>query len=141
LLAGLFLIASVTGVIHIANQPGGLGLLMLALMSVAFTAVGAVLVFGRRWLTLDVAGRCAIQRQGLLVPIHHQQRPLTEFNSVVLALETDSESADKYPIRLRAVTGKDLTVCSSDKYEESFRRAEFLARFSAASLDRLDHGP
>jgi hypothetical protein len=127
--AGLFLIASVTGVIHVANQPGGWGLLLLAIMSVAFTAVGGVLVFGRRWLTLDVANGVAIRRQGLLVAMHQEQRPLSEFNSVVIALETDSEAPDKYPIRLRTVTGKDLAVCASNKYEESFRWAEFLARF------------
>ena len=128
-LAGLFLIASVTGVIHVNNQPGGWGFLMLVLMSVAFTAAGGVLVFGRRWLTLDAASRSLIKQQGLLVPMNHEQRPLGEFNSVVIALETDSDSADKYPIRLRASTGKDLVVCSSIKYEESLQRAEFLARF------------
>jgi hypothetical protein len=109
-------------------------------MSLGFTAVGGVLVFGRRWLTLDVANRDAIRRQGLLVPMHHEQRPLSEFNSVVIALETDSESADKYPIRLRGVTGNDLPVCSSNKYEESFQRAEFLA-LSATAAHRYDNGP
>ena len=128
-LAGLFLIASVTGVIHVNNQPGGWGFLLLVLMGVAFTAAGGVLVFGRRWLTLDAANRSAIRQQGLLVPMDHQRRALGEFNSVVIALETDSDSADKYPIRLRALTGKDLAVCSSIKYEESLQRAEFLARF------------
>ena len=128
-LAGLFLIASVTGVIHVNNQPGGWGLLMLVLMGVAFTAAGGVLVFGRRWLTLDAANRSAIRQQGLLVPMNHQERALGEFNSVVIALETDSDSTDKYPIRLRALAGKDLVVCSSIKYEESLQRAEFLARF------------
>jgi len=128
-LAGLFLIAASTGMIHVDNQPGGWEHLALVFMGVAFTAAGGVLVLGRRWLTLDAANRSALRQQGLLVPMRHEQRPLGEFNSVVIALETDSDSADKYPIRLRALTGKDLVVCSSTKYEESLEQAEFLARF------------
>jgi hypothetical protein len=128
-LAGLFMIAAVTGVIHIADQPGGWGFLLLVLMSVAFTAVGGVLVFGRRWLTLDVLNRAAIRRQGLIVAMHRTERPLGEFNSVIIRLEIDSETPDRYRIFLRAVTGQDLAVCWSYKYEESFQRAEFLARF------------
>src|SRR6476646_3508555 len=70
-LAGLFLTATVTGVMHVGNVPGRWGLLLMAFMSLAFTVVGGILVFCRRLLTLDVANGAAIRRQGLPVAMHH----------------------------------------------------------------------
>jgi hypothetical protein len=99
-------------------------------MSMAFLAVGGALVFGRRWLTLDPASGSLTRRRGLLIPMQAEHRSLGEFNAVVMAFQAgDSESPDCYPVRLRAISGKDFIIRSPTKFEEGRAQAEFLSRF------------
>jgi hypothetical protein len=105
-------------------------------MGFAFLAVGATLVFGRRWTIFDARQRRVIRQLGLLIPMQLKERSLSEFDAVVLALDSNSDSGDNYPVRLRARAGKDLKVCFSAEFAESRERAEFLARF--LELDLVD---
>src|SRR5271157_3558273 len=55
-LAGVYLALSLTGVLpeNIAPRPDW-EVLVLPLVSLAFLALGGVMLFGRRWLTLDLS--------------------------------------------------------------------------------------
>lgn len=129
-LAGVFLGLTATGLVPMQSAPAGTWVrVLLAVMSLVFLAVGGGLVFGRRWLTLDLGSGSVIRSQGLLVPMHHQERRLNEFTAVVLAFNAgDSDSADRYPVSLRALTGKDVVVTSAIQFGEAREHAEFLSR-------------
>ena len=117
-LAGIFL--AFTG-----KWPG-----LLAQVSVVFLAVGAMFMFGRRWLTLDVGSGSVTRSYGLLVPIKRQERRLSDFTAVVSTFAPgDSESPDRYPVRLRALSGTDFPISSPTKFVEARKQAEFLSRF------------
>jgi len=93
-------------------------------------AVGGTLVFGRRWTTFDLSRGAVIRRRGWLVPMQVEQRNLSEFNAVVIAFESgDSDSSDRYPVRLRAWTGPEFAISSPIRFGESRAQAEFLSRF------------
>jgi hypothetical protein len=121
-LAGLFLLATSGGAIPMSD-PGDLGAWgrpLLGLMGVVFTSVGGALVFGRQWTTLDVAERAATTSWGLLVPLKARTRRLDEFRCVRVGFEAgDSDSADKFPVALRAHSGPDLVLSSPTAYEDA----------------------
>jgi hypothetical protein len=94
---------------------------LIILMGLVFVAVGGALVFGRRWTVLD-AGRGTISRRwGLLVPMRGETHILAAYDAVMVRFEAgDSDTADRYPILLRAKGGgTDLTLQSSTQYGES----------------------
>jgi hypothetical protein len=77
-------------------------------------------VFGRQWTTLDVAERSATTSWGLLVPLKARTRRLDEFRCVRIGFEAgDSDSADKFPVALRAHSGPDLVLSSPTAYEDA----------------------
>src|SRR5215510_5822461 len=70
LAAGLFMALSFTGALPYEAAPTReAGTLALGLMTFVFLAAGAVLLFGRRRLTLDLTSGSAIRQHGLLIPI------------------------------------------------------------------------
>ena len=102
----------------------------LAAASAAFLAVGGGLMFGRRWLTLDVGRGLLVRSYGLLVPIRSREHPLTDFSAVVIAyIMGDSDSGEQYPVRLRSVAGKDFVISTPAKFVDSRRQAEYLSGF------------
>jgi len=104
--------------------------LALAATGAAFLAIGGVLMFGRRWLTLDVSRGLLVRSYGLLVPIHSRERPLTEFSAVVIAFVMgDSDSGEQYPVRLRSVMGQDFVISTPAKFADSRSQAEYLSGF------------
>ena len=137
-LAGLFLLAAAGGVIPMGD-PGDLGAWgrpLLGMMGVVFTCVGGALVFGRQWTTLDVAERAATTSWGLLVPLKARSRRLDEFRCVRIGFEAgDSDSADKFPVALRALRGPDLVICSPTAYEEARTCAAEAARHLRFALE------
>lgn len=129
--AGIFMILAVAGIIPFSN-PGDMpqwGWLVLALMAVAFTGVGATLVFGRAWTTLDVTRRLVIKQWGLLIPLRERTYPLTGYSAVTVGfVRGDSDTADRFPIGLKALTGSALPLCSFTTYGESRACAIEVAR-------------
>jgi hypothetical protein len=94
---------------------------LILLMGLVFVAVGGGLVFGRRWTVLD-AGRGTVSRQwGLLVPMRGETHSLAAYDAVMVRLQAgDSDTADRYPILLRARGGgANYELQSSTQYGES----------------------
>jgi hypothetical protein len=132
-LAGVLIALAVLRLVHIKIDPEPRSIwafLVFAAMSVVFTGVGAVMMFGRRWLTLDVSRGTLVRSYGLLVPLRTQERLLSEFNAVVLAYAAgDSDSPESYPVRLRSIAGQDFAIRAPSKFGESRVLAEYLAAF------------
>jgi len=131
ILAGVYLALSLTGVLpeNITPRPDW-EVLVLPLVSLAFLALGGVMLFGRRWLTLDLSSGSVIRQQGLLIPMLNEVRSLSEFTAVVLAFDPgDSESPVRYPVRLRAVSGRDFVIREPLQFAEARKLAEYLSRF------------
>ena len=107
---------------------------MLLLMGVIFTLVGGTLVFGRSWTKVDATGRTIVKQMGLLVPMSTATHRLDDYASVLLDFQRgDSDSADQFPVSLKARTGKNLRLFSSTQYAEARQRATAIA-----SLLRFD---
>jgi hypothetical protein len=129
--AGVFVILSVAGVIPFSNASDvrGWASVAMAFMGLVFTAVGGTLVFGRIWTTLDVTRRLVIKQWGLLVPLRERTYPLAGYSAVTLGfVRGDSDSADKFPIGLKAQTGPGLPLCSFNTYATSRECAIAVAR-------------
>ena len=104
---------------------------LILLMGLAFVAVGGGLVLGRRWTILD-AGRGTILKQwGLLVPMRGEAHSLADYDAVAVRFEAgDSDSAERYPVLLRAKGGgADLALQSATQYGESREAAAAIAKF------------
>ena len=133
LAAGIFvtlIAARIVPVQNAADVPAWAWPLIL-LMGLAFVAVGGGLVLGRRWTILD-AGRGTILKQwGLLVPMRGETHSLADYDAVVVRFEAgDSDSADRYPVLLRAKGGgADLALQSATQYGESREAAAAIAKF------------
>ena len=133
--SGLFATLAGLGIVPLQNASQG-SRLVLFLMGLPFLGIGGALAFGRRRTVFDASQGRVIRWWSLVIPIRRKERSLNEFTGVLLAVESDSDSVDGYPVRLRARTGKDLAICSSPQFGESRGRAEFLARF--LHLDLVD---
>lgn len=108
------------------------------LLCLVLLAAGGLLVFGRRSITLDAAGGSLTSSYSLLIPIRSARRDLTGFDGVVMAFRLgDSESPDRYPIRLRAREGKDFTICSPAKFADARNQAEYLSHFLGLPLSDM----
>jgi hypothetical protein len=133
--AGIFLTRNVLRVVfRMVSRDGvpshGWVFLLFVLMSLVFLGLGGVLLFGRRWVRLDSGSGSAVRSTGLLFPMRSERRRLSEFNAVVMAFEAgDSDTMDRYPVRLRATSGKDFLICSPTMFAESRTQAEFLSGF------------
>jgi hypothetical protein len=129
-LAGIFLALAGIGVVPIDNESDlpGWGRAVVPLMAVVFTAVGAGLVFGRRWIVLDPGHGCVSRSVGLLVPMRREESLLSGYDSVTIASES-ADSSDTYPVRLNAITGAAFPLTSPAAYQEARLQAEFVSRF------------
>jgi hypothetical protein len=106
--AGIFMILGSLRVIPIQNagDAGMLGLPVMLLMGVIFTLVGETLVFGRSWTTFDAMQRTVMKQWGLLVPMGGKTYRLDDYVLVCLEFKRgDSDSADQFPVSLKARTG------------------------------------
>jgi len=127
-ITGVWLALTKAGVLPSGGGPRSP--LIHAAIALAFLTVGGCLLFGRRWFRVDL-GRARVVRQiGLIFPLRGEERQLSEFEAVVLAYNPgDSESPVTWPVRLRALTGKDLPVIAPSNYAEARQQAEYLSRF------------
>lgn len=104
---------------------------LIFLMGFAFVSVGGGLVLGRRWITLDKAQGIVSKRWGLLVPMRGETYSLRDYEAVVLRFAAgDSDTADRYPVSLKAKAGQaDFALSTSAQYGESRERAAAVAKF------------
>jgi len=133
LLAGLFVVLIGLRLIPVQNAadlPAWAWPLLL-LLGLVFVVVGGGMVFGRRWILLDVGRGRFGERWGLLVPLRKTEQALRDFDAVALRFQAgDSDSADSFPVVLRAVGGgSDRRVFTSTAYEASRQAAAQVARF------------
>src|SRR5688572_15538138 len=128
--AGFFMMLTVVGVVPISNadeQPAYVWILLIV-MSVAFTAVGGALVSGRRWTTIDRAHRAVITQWGLLIPLHEQTTPVDGYTAVRLGfVEGDSDSADRFPVALKATAGQEMPLADFTSYTEARKCVRMIA--------------
>jgi hypothetical protein len=129
-LAGVFLALTGSGLVPMQSAPDAKWTpLLLGLMSLVFLCVGGGLMLGRKWLTLDFGSGSLVRSRGLLIPMQSEERHFSEFSAVVIAFQAgDSDSSDRYPVRLRALTGKDFDISSPTQFAESRKLAEYLSR-------------
>ena len=129
--AGIFMILSVSGVIPISNasEMPPWGWLALAFMGLVFTGVGGTFVFGAG---LDHPRRdppSVIKQWGPLIPLRERTYPLTGYSAVTLGfVRGDSDTADKFPVGLKAEHGSSLPLCSFTTYADSRACAIAVAR-------------
>ena len=130
-LVGVFLALGLAGLVHFQTEPEqDPKSFWLPLMTLLFLAVGAATLLGRKWIKLDLASGSVLRQYGLLVPMQSEERWLNEFNAVVIAFDPgDSESPEKYPVRLRASHGKDFIINNPPRFGEAHRQAEYLSRY------------
>jgi hypothetical protein len=145
--AGVFLLLTATGLVAMKGTEDleRWGLAVIGLMGIAFTAVGGGLVFGRAWTTLDVTQRAVLKSKGLLMPMKETAVPLNDFTAVTIGfIEGDSDSADRFPVGLKARAGADLLLASFTDYAEARGYAAAAARhlrfdIEDASTDHAVH--
>src|SRR4051812_6406787 len=117
--AGVFMGLGTIGVVPV-HTTNDLARPVMALMALAFTAVGGALVFGRSWTIVDRTQRQVIKQLGLLIPMRASIVPLDRYTAVTLTfVPGDSDSGDKFPIALKAETGPDLPLCSFATYPDA----------------------
>jgi hypothetical protein len=132
--AGVFLLLSSMGLVPMEKGDDLLTRLMLPFMGIVFTAVGGTLSFGRAWTTVDGTRREIVKQLGLMVPMHSTTRLIDDFTALALEFERgDSDSADTYPVVLKARSGRNHRLCSSTEYADARGCAT-----SVAELLRLD---
>ena len=117
--AGILMMLTVVGVVPVSNadEQSAYVWVLLIVMSVAFITVGGALVFGRRWTTIDRAQRAVIKQWGLLVPLHEQSTRFDGYTAVRLGfVEGDSDSADRFPVALKATAGAEMQLADFTSY-------------------------
>jgi hypothetical protein len=122
LAAGVFMLLVVAGVVPVSNagEMAQYRWLVLLFMGVVFSAVGGTLAFGRSWTTLDITHHMVVKQWGLLIPMKEQKHPLGGYTAVVLGfVEGDSDTADRFPVGLKAQAGANLPLCSYTTYATS----------------------
>lgn len=131
--AGIFTTLIGLGIIPVENEsdfPYWSRLIIIA-MGLIFTCVGGVLVFGRRWITIDSSRGVILKYWGLIVPMKQTELNLHMYDTVLIKFKAgDSDSADIYIVALRAKDGnKDLDMYSSAQYGNSHEQAVLVAEF------------
>jgi len=128
LAAGLFLMLAGAGIVPLeTGRPPSMRLGFLA-FGLPFVLVGGGLVFGRSWTTLSATDRTVVKQMGLLVPMRSTSYRVDEYNGVLLDfIRGDSDTADQYPVSLRARAGGNLRLFSSTTYSEARQRAAAIA--------------
>src|ERR1051325_672143 len=122
-----FFAVGIWALLHPPSDPS-VSHLASALSGLPFILVGGLLMFARRRLRVDTTAGTASAEFSIVVQVHRRERHLSEFSAVALTLQTDSESADVYPVVLRADAGKDFKLTTPAKFSEAHAQAEYLSR-------------
>lgn len=121
--------------IPIVEMSGGKGfnpaLLVPALMSLPFLAVGAGLLLGRAGLSLDRRRRKIIQWWGLLIPFRTTERDLQDLEQVGISVDRrgGKNKHTVYPVLLEGKTGEPIEIEAPGNHFQARQVAEKLAKF------------
>lgn len=140
LLAGLFLLLACIQIIPFSNadELPWWTWLILAAMGLIFTAVGGVLVFGRKWVTLDVANGRIWMAWGLLKPMRGKMYNMKDYAKVQIKFVAgDSDTADKYELVLKALSLGELSLTSFTDFGIAHEQAKMLAGFMQLPMEDL----
>lgn len=141
LLAGLFMLLATMQIIPFSNarEVPWWSWIILSFMSLVFTGVGAGLVFGRNWISIDKTQRRIWKAWGLLRPMRGEIYDLNNYVSVLLVHNPgDSDTAETFPISLKATDGRtELLLLSPQDYATSLEQAMLLSTFLRMKLEDM----
>lgn len=133
--AGVFLLLSTAGLVTV-HSDDPISTPAMVLLGTMFTIVGAVLSFGRSVTMLDLAQHVVVQQWRLLLPIRSWTHQLTDYRAVTIGLvRGDSESAERYPIGLKAASAQPLVLCRPTQYAEARECAAAVARHLSLDIE------
>jgi len=138
LLAGIFLLIAALGIIPFSNasEIPGWSYLLMGVMALVFSGVGAALVFGRSWIILNRNTGSVIVARGLLVPMHKRQYLLKDYHCLELRFQPgDSDTADSYNLWLKS-DDSELRLYNGTDYGATVTEGLKLGAF--AGYDLLD---
>lgn len=132
-LAGLFVIAAVTGIISVeGDMPWYFGIPFGGV----FAGVGAGLMFGRAGVIIDRRHNTVVKWWGLLVPFKRTEHRLDLYSRITLCREVrkgDKTTTIVYPVRLEGEGDvKPIHIGEPLDYQAARKNAEDLSKF----LDR-----
>jgi hypothetical protein len=132
---GVFLLLSTAGLVTVhSDDPTSTPAMVL--LGTMFTIVGGVLSFGRSVTMLDLAQHVVVQQWRLLLPIRSWTHQLTDYSAVTIGLiRGDSESAERYPIGLKAASAPPLVLCRPTQYAEARECAAAVARHLSLDIE------
>ncbi len=137
--AGIFMLLATMQIIPFSNakEMPWWSWIILFFMGLIFTGVGAGLVFGRNWLTIDKTRRRIYKARGLLKPMQGEQYDLINYIAVLLRHDPgDSDTAERFPISLQAADGRtELDLTSFSSYGPALEQAKLLASFLRFNLE------
>jgi hypothetical protein len=135
--AGVFMWLSVAGVVRSEGLDSpALARVVLPLMALVFTAVGAALVFGRAWTTIDRAEGTLEHQWGLLVAMHTETTRLGTCLAIVIGFTPgDSDSADAFPLTLKSSNAGHRKIFSASTYADARECASAVARLLAVEVE------
>jgi len=103
--------------------------IVLPLAALAFTGVGATLVFGRVWTSIDRAEGTLEHQWGLLVAMHSTTTRLGQCLAVVIGFTPgDSDSADAFPLTLKTSSAGRRKIFTTSTYADARECAAAIAR-------------
>ena len=135
LAAGIFVVLGTLGLVPMqaADGPPRPALLLLG---VAFALIGAVIAFGRRVTTLDLAERVAVTQWRVLLPVRSWTYQLGDYRAVTIGfVRGDSDSADQYPVGLKARSGPPVVLCRPTEYAQARDCAAAAARHLGLDIE------
>lgn len=134
--AGLFMFAIAFGVVPMDGGGQWYATILMSAFATVFTSVGAVLVFGRSWTIIDRSTSTITKAKGLLRPMTSERFDLRGYSVVVLQFQAgDSDSADQYPVLLRADGGKGMSLSKAIDFGSAYQQAAYVAQFLGLPLE------
>lgn len=144
LLAGIFIFFIGLRIIPVQNasEMNTGAWIVVFLMSIAFTAVGSALVFGRKWISLDRNRRHIWFAWGLLRPMKGTLYRLDDYHVVQVSHKPgDSDSSESFPLQLRSKTNHSvLNLCNYLNYSDALDEAVKLASFFGMKAEDISSG-
>lgn len=109
---------------------------VIVIFGFVFSSLGALLVFGRSWVTFDKRQQLLIKRFGLLIPMKRTERPLGAYRHVTITFNRgDSDTSDSYPVEISGIGFENEMLHTSSDYGESFLVACTIAEFLRLPLE------
>jgi hypothetical protein len=137
--AGIFMLLAVLQIIPFSNadELPWWSWLVLAFMGIVFTGVGAGLVFGRSWISIDKDGKRVWKAWGLLRPMRGQHFDISEFTLLVISYKAgDSETSESFPLNLKNnASGREMELSSFSSYVTALEQAKLLCSFLKLKLE------